>query len=215
MSEAISNGAHLEIKARYSHLEFGGEQEIYMYACLGKYMSDIAHLEYDLDDFIIQFCTKFPKISKAISKSFPEKIRDKIAFFVYASIMYPKLRECGDLDGRMDLHFLYYGMIELFDIRNVIIHGSHIFSETKKGGFVLNVRKSKNLRGGKVAIQQFSYGHGYLEQALVDTHYFQTFIWRAMKVLQGTQDLKKQRDELLRGRANWRELRLRFPELGV
>jgi hypothetical protein len=209
----LDKGGEINLKFRYNRLEFEGDHEIYMYACLGRYMSDVARLEFDMDEFIFSFCTKFPKLSFSISKRFLIKIDGKINFIVYAHVLYPKLREYGDLNGSLNLKYIYYSMSELFDKRNSIVHGAHVFAKTSDKSFVVRVKKSKSLGDRKVAIEELEYGSGYLEQALRDAHYLRNFIWRAKRVLKGDHSLNRERDELLRGHAEWRALEAQFPEL--
>lgn len=203
--DAISKGAKVSIEAKTEHLNFS-TSELRIYASIGKYVSDIANLEFDLDDFIFSFAKFFPKFAFSISKNVPLKIEEKAAFFVYAHVLNPKLRECGDLDGALDLKYLYYGIIEIFDARNSIIHGSISFLRTKDEDFQVKIQKYTRFGKNRYDIEDTSYGSGYLEQAMQDTHYLRTFIWRAKEALDGSKNLSQERDELLKGRAIWREL---------
>ncbi|MCP9232221.1 hypothetical protein NMG46_18470 [Mesorhizobium sp. LMG 17147] len=151
-------------------------------------------------------------MSFSISKKQPFKIEEKAAFFAYAHVLYPKLRECGDPDGMMDLKYLYYGIVELFDKRNSVVHGTIVFTKYLDEKFWIKVRKYKR-SGNQNYVEEARYGSGYLEQALRDAHYISTFIWRAKRVIEGKADLWKERDEILRGQVAWRFLQHNFPEL--
>jgi hypothetical protein len=209
--KAIRNGARLTVTAKEGPFDFS-ESELNKYAAIGKYVSEIARLEYDIDDFILKFSVKFPDLSRSITRSTPFKIDEKAAYVVYAHALYPKLRECGDIDGSLSLNYIYYGIIELFDKRNTVVHGTIISSEHKDDAFRLSVRKFKRVGKRDFKIEETRYGSGFLEQSLKEAHYLSTFIWRAKRVLEGT-DVAKERDELLRGRAKVRYLQQRFPEL--
>jgi len=202
--DAISKGAQVSITAKTKRLDFSNG-ELQIYAAIGKYVSSIANLEFDLDDFIFSFAKVFPKFASSISRNVPFKIEEKAEFFVYAHVLNPKLRECGDLDGVLDLKYLYYGLIELFNARNSIVHGSINFARTNQDFFQVKVQKYTRIQKNRYDIDDLNYGSDYLEQALEDTHYLRTFIWRAKDALSGTNNLSRERDELLRGRALWRE----------
>jgi hypothetical protein len=212
IEQALAKGAKLSITAKTSKLDFS-ENELTSYASVGKYVSEIARLEYDLDDFCFLFAKFFPKLALSISRNVPVKIDEKAAFFCYAHVLYPKLREIGDPDGMMDLKYLYYGLIELFNKRNSIIHGTIVFAEHIDNKFLVSVRKYKRLGKNRYDIEEAKYGSDYLERAMKDAHYISTFIWRAKKAIEGTVDLWKERDEFLRGQVAWRFLQKNFPEL--
>ena len=205
LTSAVSQGATISIKAKTEHLDFT-DGELRMYAAIGKYVSEIANLEFDLDDFIFSFAKFFPKLAFSISKNVPLKIEEKAEFFAYAHVLNPKLRECGDLDGSLDLKYLFYGIIELFDSRNSIIHGSISFTRTKEDNFSVRVQKYTRISKNKYDIEDVKYGSGYIEKSLKEAHYIRTFIWRAKSALTGTKRLPKERDDLLKGRALWRTL---------
>ena len=209
---AIESGATLSIKAKTDRLDFEG-QEAFMYAAIGYYISEIAELEYDLDDFVAHVVEHRPRICRKISKAFPLKIEDKAEFFVYSHAMLPELRKCGDLDGNLNLHFLFWRIIEIFDERNAVVHGSRVHTDMKDLNFEVSVQKFKRVDRSSFRSENFTYNSDFITHALDDIHYIQTFIWRAKKVLAGTGDPSKAREELLRGRATAREWRRLYPEL--
>lgn len=212
-SQAIAQGAKISVNVPNGYLDFG-DRDTRVYACIGKYVGSIANLEFDLDDFIFTYAAHFPKFSFSISKNPPIKLEEKAAFFAYAHVLNPKLRECGDPDGMLDLKYLYYGLIEIFDVRNKIIHGAINLQETRDDFFKVRIQKYRRLSKGRYEIEEMIYTSTYLEKALEDTHYIRTCIWRAKEAIENSEALLKRRDSLMRGQAFFRELQEQFPEIG-
>jgi hypothetical protein len=209
---AIEGGAKLSIKVKTDSLDFEG-QEAFMYASIGYYISEIADLEYELDDFVAHVVEHRPKTCTKISRSFPFKIEDKAEFFVFAHAMLPELRRCGDFDGNLNLHFLFWRIIEIFDERNAVVHGTRLHTSTEPLDFKISVQKFKRVDRSNLRLETFTYNSAFIRHALSDIHYIRTFVWRAKEVLAGTGDPSMARDELLKGRSKMRELGQLYPDL--
>lgn len=203
--KAIEQGATLTITQRDRYLDLP-ESEREIYAAIGKFVSEMADIEFVLDDFIFAFSGKFPGAAVAISKGPPFKFEEKVSFLIYAHVLVPAMRECGDLEGGLNLHSLFYGLLELYDRRNGIVHGRVMSSQTAPGHFVVDARRHRRLAKDTYVVEPLVYDSSYLENALQDIHYFKSCIWRAKRVVEGDLDQARERDELLRGQANIRAI---------
>jgi len=206
LTDDKSPNSDLGIKLRFKkhRLDFD-DAEKSKYAIIGYYVTEMARLEFELDRFMFHINKNFPKISKRISNFKPMKISEISSFVVYSFVMIPKLREIGDLDQGLSLNRIYYGLQQLFNERNHIIHGKATLTEDNNGHISFQSKKYTKENRKNYSVIEVKYTSSYLESALYQINYFVTLLSNSLDNLTEERNPKRERDKLLRGHAYMRQ----------
>ena len=103
----------------------------------------------------------------------------------------------------MDLQYIYYGLLELFDQRNGVVHGKIIFTDIKDENFKLKVEKYVKIAKKSYTLQHIEYGSGFLRNGLRDAHYFRGIVGTAKALITGEFDPVANREEMMKGHIKW------------
>lgn len=184
-----------------------------LYAALGYFTAECAHLEFLLEKFIFRYGKKGTPLAKR-TKNFPYKMEQKIDFLISAYIEYSPLRSCGDGNDRIELNSIGYMLEEIWSSRQQLIHGRIQFSEHKKDYFRFETTRHK--RTSKNNYDQVTYrvSSNYVKDLIETIKYLKSFLLTGMEILEGKLP-KTEADEIRRNRAEFREMRRLLQENGM
>lgn len=177
------------------------------YGIVGYFVCEIAKLEYEIDRFIFTLSETYPKFAWGLSRKIPFKTSDKIEFVVSSYICLPRLREVGDINNELNLNVLAYGLEEIFEFRNILVHGRMGLIESNGDFYVFEVSKYKiDTKNRSASIEKYRYSSVYIDYLVEQEKYIRTMLWRGSEWISDRMNIGRSREVLLKGAARLREL---------
>lgn len=224
--EIFRSAKSISLEAKHGPLDFNESEKEY-YAMIGKFLSDISRLEFQIDNFVFDYVHKRPSEwrsfaeieRKSVSgeridlKRYPQQTDSKIHFFICTFLYSRDMLQLGDLDGYLDLNAIGYMLEEVFQFRNFLIHGSLSGISSNSDRIVFRYKKytrvnrheAKGDDGVPFVVETRDFSSIYLENILRNISYLSSLVFRARRHINGADTNKEQRD-VLRGRALFREV---------
>lgn len=202
--ELVESAKSIEIRAWRGPLDLSASDKEF-YSAIGYFTSQVAGLEFLLDECIFLIARKCRRLAHSLSKKIPFKMKEKIDFLIWTLVSIPKLREIGDSDGFLNLNFIGYAFEELWDFRNYCIHGNIGFINIGEDNFMFRSSRYSRADGHNSFMTTYEIRKKYIEMMLDNNKYLKSMIFRIIDILNG-KDLKKELDEVMRGRAMIREI---------
>lgn len=179
------------------------------YGALGLFIAETSALEFALDTFMFKFHELYKDAAVTFSKNAPQKIGDKLEFYVSCLINFPILRRIPFWDIELNINAICYRVEEIFDIRNHLAHGAIDLTEISGGASIYTAVKYTRRKSGSYGVDRYTIGSGFLESVWNDCKSTRKYFQNLSHALDDPDFLERNcrlQKEIVCNRVHYREL---------
>jgi len=178
------------------------------YGAIGRALVVLSNLEFSHDQLMLTVSKVHPSLATKLRPTFPRQYRQKVDFLIGLLVELPKLRRIPIIGNSLNLIWLQYQLDELYEVRNVIAHGSIFYTEKGEGGFSWKFdRVVKGSSGGTWTIASTFIGSSFLADVVNTAMLLKLYLGTLDMAVQDQFDWEKHYKEDCEMRANARVIK--------